>query len=194
MTNPGNTAEQRLRVGDQIWLRGGDAIGSSSVPGYPLTWVDDWSDLNTSKKRAGIRLMTQDGTATGAAAGTNDTAGFQYINAATWKWVSWEISVETPFDIILGRREATDPQTTDELNQIRQYGPRQWAYQRAGWTSFKERYTLIPGNHRWVTTAIGTVQAPVNGIPADARNKGAVNFSNTFSSRPTNLGATWTQP
>jgi hypothetical protein len=185
----GNDAQsqQRLTLGDQIWLRGGDAIGSSSVPGYPLTWVDDWADLSTSKKRAGIRLMTM-------TAGGND-----YNNSSTWKWVSWEITVETYFDIILGRREATGEGTTaaevaTELAQIKQYGPRKWAYQRAGWTSFKEKYTLIPGNHRWVTTAIGTAQNPANGISQDAVSKGAINFSNTFGGRPTNLTAGWTYP
>jgi hypothetical protein len=132
--------------------------------------------------------MTLDGAATDAAPGNNETNGFRYINNATWKWVSWEITVETYFDIILGRRADDNPQTDAELAQIRQYGPRQWAYQRAGWTSFKEKYTLIPGNHRWVTTAIGR-----NGISAEANAKQAVNFSNTFSGRPI-LTATWTQP
>jgi hypothetical protein len=178
MANPTDTSQQRLTLGDQIWLRGGDAIGTSTVPGYPLTWVDDWNDLRGDGtvgygKRAGIRLMTlTDGGAT-------------YNNNSTWKWVSWEITVETSFDIILGRRADGDPATTAELEQIRQYGPRQWAYQRAGWTSFKERYTLVPGNHRWVTTAINA-----NNLPNDANSKGAVNFSNTWSGRPI-LGATW---
>jgi hypothetical protein len=184
MANPNNTSQQRARVGDQIWLRGGDAIGTSTVPGYPLTWVDDWQVLNTNKKRAGIRLMTLDPD-TAPAASTDGTE----ISSATWKWVSWEITVDTYFDIILGRRESTDPQNDTELAQIKQYGPRQWAYQRAGWTSYKDDYRLIPGNHRWVTTAINA-----NGLPAGANNKGAVNFSATFSVRPPALGATWTQP
>jgi hypothetical protein len=178
--------QQRLQVGDQIWLRGGDAIGSSSVPGYPLTWVDDWADLQTTKKRAGIRLMTQEGTATDAAPGTNqgysEPTGVRYISSARWRWVSWEISVDTVFDVILGRHPNGSPTTAAELAQIKQYGPRQWAYQRAGWTSFKEKYFLRPGNHRWVVTS------------GNEEGKGALNFSATFSSRATNLTAGWTQP
>jgi hypothetical protein len=45
-----------LGLGDQIWIRGGDAIGSSSIPGFPLTWEDNWNNL--SRKRVGTRLMT----------------------------------------------------------------------------------------------------------------------------------------
>jgi hypothetical protein len=128
--------------------------------------------------------MTLTTAATDAAAGTNETNGFQYITNATWKWVSWEITVETSFDIILGRHADGNPTDATELARIRQYGPRQWAYQRAGWTSFKATYTLIPGTHRWVRAAANE----------NLNSKGAVNFSNTFSGRPPDLDATWTQP
>jgi len=46
----------RFEAGDQAWIRGGDSIGTSSIPGFPFTWEDDWNNLKN--KRAGIRLMT----------------------------------------------------------------------------------------------------------------------------------------
>jgi hypothetical protein len=182
MAYPG-AGEQRLQVGDQIWLRGGDAIGSSSVPGYPLTWNDDWNDLQTNGKRAGIRLMTLDGTATVAnSGGGNEPTNTQYITTATWRWVSWELNVNTVFDIILGRRVAEDANLAGEtIDIIRQYGPRQWALQRSGWTSYKDRYYLVPGNHRRVVT----------NNPANQDGKGATNFSGTFSARPVPTTVTW---
>jgi hypothetical protein len=55
--NNNNQANRSImESGDQIWIRGGDAVSSSSIPGFPLTWDDDWGNL--VKKRAGIRLMT----------------------------------------------------------------------------------------------------------------------------------------
>jgi hypothetical protein len=167
MTNA-NAGEQRMQVGDQVWIRGGDAISSSSIPGYPLTWDDDWGLLQSDGKRAGIRVMTLDTTATITVAGG-------YYSASTWKWVSWEINVPTYFDTIMGRRETAD---TELENVIRQYGPKQWAYQRAGWTSYKEWYPMLPGNHRWLDTSV-----PNNLIDYDAGGKGPINFSGTFNVR-----------
>jgi hypothetical protein len=59
-----------LTSGDQIWIRGGNAISSSSIPGFPLTWDDDWDNL--TRKRAGVRLMTM--VLSGAGTSTNFTA------------------------------------------------------------------------------------------------------------------------
>jgi len=151
--------------GAQVWIRGGDAIGSSTTPGFPLTWGDDWFAL--SGKRAGIRLMT-------ATTNTNlDTA-------STWKFVSWEINVPAYVDMIKGYST-----TTDSAELIWQYGPREFAYQRAGWTSFKEQYPLYPGKHRWLY---------VDGNDSFA-NKGRVNFSNTYSIRRiVSANEGWTNP
>ncbi|MDR3020827.1 MAG: Ig-like domain-containing protein [Treponema sp.] len=148
--------EQILGNGDQIWIRGGDAIGSSSIPGFPLTWEDNWNTLG--EKRAGIRLMRL----------VSVTGGT--LNNSIWRWVTWEINTTAYIDTILGR----DTESTAAIAQ--QYGPRYWAYQRAGWTSFKDRYPIYPGKHRWLDAG------------QDHVGKGAINFSGTLSARPANPG------
>jgi hypothetical protein len=129
------SGQQVLGTGDQIWIRGGDAIGSSSVPGFPLTWDDDWNSLSAGHRRAGIRLLRQ--TATAA------------LNSSTWRWVTWEVNVRTWFDIMMGTHDYTGS-AEDIADEAWQYGPKQRAYQRAGWTLQKDLYTLYPGKHRWV--------------------------------------------
>jgi len=140
---------QNLSSGDQLWIRGGDAIGSSSVPGFPLNWGDDYGRLNTERRRAGARLMrmvSSSSAATTATVGTNTVAGFNH--ASEWRWITWEINVRTWHDVVLGRNDTiTNPQTA---NDAWQYGPRQWAYQTGGWTALKDDYTLYPGRHRWI--------------------------------------------
>jgi len=155
------TGEQILGDGDQIWIRGGDAIGSSSIPGFPFTWVDDWDNL--SGKRAGIRLMTK-------------TSG-DSLNNSIWKYVTWDLSATAYIDFIMGHD--TSASNTTNQNVIWQYGPINWAYQRAGWTSFKDYYPIFPGEHRWCDA--GNNHTP--GGSSDS--KGAINFSGTFSARPT---------
>jgi hypothetical protein len=121
-----------LKNGDQIWIRGGDAIGSSSVPGFPFTWEDNWSSL--SGKRAGIRLMTKDG-----GAGTG-------LNSSTYKFVTWDINTTAYIDFIMG------VDSTSTANIAWQYGPVEWSYQRSGWSLYKERFPIYPGRHRWCYT------------------------------------------
>ena len=162
---------QRIGAGMQIWIRGGDAIGSSSVPGFPLTWEDDWSSLQNEGKRAGIRLLIKTG------------ATVDNLYNTIYKWVTWEVNVETYFDIILGNTE-TDP----NVSTILQYGPRQWAYQAAGWTAFKEHYRMFPGKHRWLNTTlpsglVNTAAVTING-GASFNGVGVLNFSNTWMARP----------
>lgn len=143
--------QQSPQNGDQIWIRGGDDISISSTPGFPLTWEEDWPNLDG--KRAGIRLMQKIGTSA--------------LRTSTYRFVSWEINTTAYVDFILGRDE-----TAENLADIVwQYGPRQWAYQRAGWTSFKDRYPVYPGKHRYMTTN-------------DNPGKGALNFSATMQPRP----------
>jgi hypothetical protein len=147
---------QAFGNGDQLWIRGGDGIGSSSVPGFPLTWSDDWNNLNG--KRAGIRLMQK--TSTGTLVAAN----------ATWRWVSWEINTTAYVNFILGRDAASSVQ------EAWLYGPREWAYQRAGWSSFTEKYPIYPGKHRYLNVSV------------DRANKGAMNFEAGFpQKRPLNL-------
>ena len=173
MANPGGSTRQRIGDGMQIWIRGGDAIGSSTVPGFPLTWEDDWSSLDG---RAGIRLLRK----TGAAADN--------LYNTTWKWVTWEVNVPTYFDIILGNNENTDYTTVPIITR---YGPRQWAYQAAGWTMFKEYYKMYPGKHRWLATnmpanlvAANQTTITIDGESQTFNGVGVLNFSATWSARP----------
>jgi len=228
-----------MESGDQIWLRGGDAIGSSSIPGYPFTWEDDWKSM--AGKRAGIRLMTvlaanggstitttegpeattnqyvgnvspgasnsvqevRVGTTTywlrvisntnrqfrlynnqtaannagnGVNAGSNITvellgSAMTSLNNSTWRFVTWDINTTAYVDFIRGRDLDEDSYTASSANQAWQYGPVRWAYQRAGWTSAKYQYPIYPGKHRWCDAG------------QDDMNKGAINFSGTFSAR-----------
>jgi len=157
--------------GDQVWIRGGDAIGSSSIPGFPLTWEDNWNNL--SGKRAGIRLLRK--------TNTNDLN-----NNSIWRYVTWDINATAYVDFIMGR-DCNDPPTgtptyAASSNDVAwQYGPRRWAYQRAGWTSYKERYPIYPGKHRWCDTGY------------DNQGKGDINFSGTFMARPV-LAVDYTNP
>jgi hypothetical protein len=141
--------------GEQIWIRGGDDISTSSVPGFPLTWADDWDALKRDGKRAGIRLFTL------------ETVTTNFYTASTWRWVTWEINVDTYFDIICGRN------TTMTAAEAMQYGPKNYAYQRAGWTAYKTESRILPGKHRYLAVTNASIEG-----------KGAVNFSNTWSARP----------
>jgi hypothetical protein len=162
-----NDNGQPPESGDQIWIRGGDAIGLSSVPGFPLNWdINEFDAARDEKRRAGIRLFTM------------DQVGNSIKASSRWRFVTWEINVETYFDIILGR------DTASIANEAWQYGPRQFAYQRAGWTSYKTETRALPGKHRWL---LSTDQEG---------GKGRLNFSGTFGARPQFTGAniTLTQP
>jgi hypothetical protein len=173
MGNTGDYGDSLTRnplTGAQVWIRGGDAIGSSTTPGFPLTWADDWYAL--SGKRAGIRLMTM----------TNVGAN---LNTSTWQWVTWEINVPAYFDMLKGNNSTNAGGNAVDANITWQFGPREWAYQRAGWTSYKENYKMLPGKHRWLYVNAATA----------FDNKGSVNFSGTFSSRRTFTGTEgWTYP
>ena len=154
--------------GDQVWIRGGDAIGASSVPGFPFTWEDNWNNLSTNGKRAGIRLMTKVNNTTSTTSGDQNNL----VNS-TWKFVTWEINTTAYIDFILGHD--TTANNTANNNYIWQYGPAQVAYQADGWTSFKDKYPVYPGKHRWCDTG------------QNISGKGAINYSGTFSARPTGL-------
>jgi len=140
---------QLLDSGDQLWIHGGDAKSSSSVPGYPLTW-----DVPTTEgTRAGMRLMRKDSTGNyNYTAGTNNNTA-DSNSASRWRWVSWEINVPTYFEIVLGRgvnaSNAPDTGTRPSAQEAWWYGPRVWAPQRGGWAA-RDTYPLNPGRHRWV--------------------------------------------
>ncbi|MCL2211245.1 MAG: hypothetical protein FWB95_04930 [Treponema sp.] len=151
--------EAIMTSGESIWIRGGDAIGSSSIPGFPVTWEENWNTV--SKRRAGIRLMSK----VNAANNTANTAS--NLNNSVWRYITWDINTTAYVDFVKGNDTASNAAT------VWQYGPTQWAYQRSGWTSFKIKYPIYPGKHRWCDTA------------HDWAGKYALNFSGTYSGRPT---------
>ena len=170
--------ESILAAGDQIWIRGGDAIGSSSIPGFPFTWDEDWNAL--AGKRAGIRLMTKV-PATTQTGGT----GRDELNNSQWQFLTWDMNATAYIDFVRGRDAAETVNgvtyTESSVQQAWQYGPRRWAYQRSGWTSFKLKYPINPGEHRWLDTG------------EDWSGKYSINFSDTFSVRD-NLSVNYTNP
>ena len=183
MVNPvgsaqGTTAQRRIFDGDQIWIRGGDAIGSSSIPGFPFTWEDDFASLDANQKRAGIRLMTKVNNTTHTGGGNQN----QLWNSQ-WQFLTWDINATAYVDFILGRdQNYNEVDNTNGVNtqfyasaseaEVWQYGPRSWALQRAGWSALKTQYPIFPGEHRWVNT--GT-NLPSTDNP--------VNYANAFNTR-----------
>jgi len=164
-----NTLGSGFSQGDQLWIRGGDAISSSNIPGYPLTWNDDYGRLNSEQRRAGAKLLRNVSTTT------------SFDTNSIWRWITWEINARTWYDVVLGRGEVIT--TGQGANDAWQYGPRQWAYQRGGWTAHKDDYTLYPGKHRWVR---------INNHNNNAFG-GVVNFSSQFNPRDT-PAVSFTQP
>jgi len=143
-----NNLGEVIQAGDGLWIRGGDGVSLSNTPGHPLTWMDDFQQMRANGQRAGVRLMRF--VQNNAAAGTNN------MNNTTWRWVTWELNVETFHDIISGfartptSTTSVNPTTLDSLEQLWQYGPRVWRYPRGGWVASKHLYTLVPGRHRWL--------------------------------------------
>ena len=133
--------------GESLWIRGGDALSTSSTPGFPLTWSDNYGTLNSTGSRAGVRLMRKEGTFN-----LNGTSG-DNPNRTQWRYVTWEINVRTWHDVICGQifsaAAGTAPTAAMAL-EAWQYGPRVWRYPRGGWVADKDSYTLNPGRHRWV--------------------------------------------
>jgi hypothetical protein len=185
-----STSGQYIQGGDQVWIRGGDGVGTSSVPGFPLNWKDeDFSVLqgNTTTgvapSRAGIRLLHMV-----TAPATNMYGG------SVWKWVTWETNVVTYFDMFIGRTTGAAASTTlptgitvaapgtgtkTYADEAWQYGPRFWANQRGFWTPAKVLYPLVPGKNRWID-----ITGQTNGYG------GPVNFSPVVDNRITTYPVT----
>jgi len=161
LTNMSANLGRRLESGDQLWIHGGDAKSSSSVPGYPLSW-----DIpTTAGTRAGIRLMRLTTTDNYTAAGNSE-----------WRWISWEINVPTYFEIVLGRGVNDDNEpatgTRPSAQEAWWYGPRVYAPQRGGWAA-RDTFPINPGRHRWVRLNNSTF------TPG-----GTTNFASSWQSRP----------
>jgi hypothetical protein len=174
------TNGQLLGQGDQLWIRGGDGIGSNSVPGFPLSWSDNFTSLGNG--RAGIRLLQMESNGYNNGMSGNNTNATSSI----WRWVTWEVNTTAYVELMLGRHAtAAASLTTGEntyVNEAWQYGPRFWAYQRGGWSPAKEEYYLVPGKHRWIRIT-----------NANFTQGGNTNFTSlmNFRSQP---AVTYTQP
>ena len=119
--------------GDQLWVRGGNTINGSTIPGFPLTYQDNFTQISTTPgKRAGIRLMHK--TSTGN------------LNNSTWQWVTWDIRNTTYYNIFLAHDD------TSSAAVARKYGPKQFAAQNGNWTSLIVYYPLFPGGHRYIAS------------------------------------------
>ena len=166
----------RPMTGNTLWIRGGDAPGVSSIVGFPLTWDDDYQALSASGGRAGVRAMRR-------VQGNSPQGEDSIANAQIWRWVTWEINVNTYNEVILGENfnaTATGTPTVDQANEAWQYGPRMWRYPRGGWVASKHLYTIYPGRHRWVRL-----------VEADTYSPGArVNWTTQTNIRPTTLTVT----
>jgi hypothetical protein len=151
-----------MENGDQIWIRGGDGMNSSSVPGFPFTWEDNFNNLSTNKQRAGIRLMTLVSYTTS-------------MNNSLWRFVTWDMNTTAYVDFIKGHDVANDLENGSPSADVAwQYGPKRLAYQRDGWVSQKDRYPIYAGKHRWVDCGWGW--------PGSRQQ---MNFSGTLTGRPT---------
>ena len=169
------TGQQFMRQGGQIWIRGGDSLGSSSIPGFPLTWEDNFTSLRDNQKRAGIRLMTivANTWPNGGNMGTSEAG------TSTWQFLTWEINATAYVDFILGHDRNEDninnynTYESASINEVWQYGPRYWALQRGGWAPSKALYPIYPGEIRYLATNVNN-------------NSVNMNFSAAFNSRPSN--------
>jgi len=157
-------------AGHQLWIRGGNTINSTTIPGFPLTITDNWTNLQVNRERAGIRLMSK----------TSGTAG-NNLEASTWQYVSWDINAVTYYDIYIGYDDTpvnlTNPtEVANFQNRIFQYGPRYFSRNTGEWTTLKQYYAAVPGERRWLS----------NNAPTFTRQT-RYSFNSSFSERPDNM-------
>ncbi|MCL2472088.1 MAG: hypothetical protein FWF26_00270, partial [Treponema sp.] len=134
-SNAANISAITFDPGDQVWVRGGDTLYGATIPGFPLSSHDNFYDLESTGKRAGIRLMTRTNTDTTTA-----------LESSTWQWVSWEIKTITFIGLFKGH------DTASTAAQAYQYGPLQAFSQTGNWSMAKDVYALLPGGHRWLNS------------------------------------------
>jgi len=133
-----STSEIAFSAGDQVWVRGGDTLYGSTIPGFPLDSSDNFITLRNTGKRAGVRLLTRiDGS-------TNYTTS---SSTSVWQWVTWDIKAIAYLSLFLGR----DDNSTDKL--AFQYGPIRLYPQTGNWSGAKVNYGLVPGGHRWLNSS-----------------------------------------
>jgi len=154
------TNGQNLGPGDQLWIRGGNTLTATTIPGFPLTPDDDWSVLSAqgNNSRAGIRLMTKLGTGT--------------LNNSVWQWVTWNVNSKVYFDLYLGHDNASSAAT------VFKYGPKQYAVHIGNWTNMREYSAAFPGERRMLASNLP------NFYSSGSARQYAYTFNGAFSSRP----------
>jgi len=162
----GTMSNQVFGNGDQVWVRGGNNTSSSTIAGFPLTWADNYTQLQASGDRAGIRLLTR----------INDDE--TTLALSTWQWITWELSAPAFIALNLGR-DVTDNTRISTLVEVQQYGPKTFAVQRDNWTLLFEHYRLHPGTHRYLVT-----NSPTLGGGGGSFRQDPFNFSATPERRP----------
>ena len=165
---------QTFTAGDQLWIRGGNTMSGTNIPGFPLTTADNWDDLYDKGERAGIRLMKK-------------TAGSS-LAESTWQWVTWEMNAQAYVTLFLGRdKDDQGNELNTPADVVMQYGPKRSAFQDGEWTLLKEFYSIFPGSHRFIISNrpqfYGQGSARVNEF----------NFNKAFYERP-DMTATWPAP
>jgi len=143
--------------GDQLWIRGGNTLSSTNIPGFPLTPEDVWSEIAAPGKRAGIRLMSKLGTET--------------LNNSVWQWVTWHVNSKVYYDLYLGH------DLTSSADTVFKYGPKYYAKHVGNWSSVREFYVAFPGQRR-------LLQSNAPSYTTGSSRQYAYNFNGTVSERP----------
>ena len=184
-----NGQNMNATFGDQIWIRGGNTMTGTTIPGFPLTPSDNYTSLkgsipdpdrpgiNIDARRAGIRLMNK-------VSGAN-------LNNSTWQYVTWEMSVGAYFDFLLGRDETvvtnTDAARKALADKVFQYGPLNTAANIGNWTLFRDWYKAHPGERRWmINNSPNFTKNVVDGVATESGNnqQHEFTFSSSFTQRP----------
>jgi hypothetical protein len=160
---------RNIGPGDQVWVRGGNTMTTSTITGFPITLEDNWLNLANNHRRAGIRLMHK----------IPPASGTDNLNNARWQWMTWDMNATAYWTFFLGSfRDNAGTDMDININQVNQYGPLRTSSHMGAWTPLKIYYCLFPGGHRWLRTGqqIGNVSV-------------AYHFNGAFTDRP-NLAAT----
>ena len=165
--NVTGTGGQTFDDGDQLWVRGGNTMFGSTIPGFPLTSGDNFLSLK-AKERAGIRLMSK----------IRDTTASVALTSSVWQWVTWEINTAAYINLYLGHDAGVG---ASNAAQAYKYGPLQSAAQKGNWSLLKEYYCLFPGDNRW----LHNVYPDIDSLPGNSM-MGDFTFNGSFEYRPIN--------
>ncbi|MCL2833586.1 MAG: hypothetical protein FWD78_10490 [Treponema sp.] len=125
---------QTFGNGDMFWIRGGNTKTATTIPGFPLTPADNWTDIkNNAEKRTGIRPLSR--------VSSSPTA----LADSTWQWVTWDVAAPVYFNLYLGHDNDSEPDI------LKKYGPKQSAINIGNWTNVIEYYMAFPGERRWLS-------------------------------------------